>query len=142
LKKKGIVQGNGEKGQYQFTAKAMKLIQKNQPLALPAPAHFKKKKKAQKANGHAVGGAGKSNGIERAGRGSGPAALRALLTQGPMTPSEIRASLAGNGVSAKSVSGILDRGKRDKLIKKVGDKYELTAKGSKTDEAAATTVGA
>jgi hypothetical protein len=31
---------------------------------------------------------------------------------------------------------VLDRAKRDKIIKKVGDRYELTAKGNKAEEQA------
>jgi hypothetical protein len=59
-----------------------------------------------------------------------------------MTPTEIKAALGGKGVSIKSTSGIIDRAKRDKIIKKVGDKYELTAKGSKVDDTTTSTTGA
>jgi DNA-binding PadR family transcriptional regulator len=140
LKKKGIVQGNGAKGHYQMTAKAMRMMEKTSPLALPAPAHTKKKKLNGTAHGAATGGAGKTinaaaakTKIKRAPQGSGPAALRELLSVNPMTTSEIKEALDAKGVSSKSTSGIIDRAKRDKLIKKIGDKYELTAKGAKVD---------
>jgi DNA-binding PadR family transcriptional regulator len=139
LKKKGVIQGNGAKGHYQMTAKAMRMMEKNSPLALPAPAHTKKNKLNGAAHSAGHGGAGKTINATaktksgRAPQGSGPAALRELLTTSPMTPTEIRTALGEKGVSVKSTSGIIDRAKRDKLIKKVGDKYELTAKGAKVD---------
>ena len=40
---------------------------------------------------------------------------------------------AASGLSGKGVSGVLNRGKRDGIIKKVGDTYELTAKGQKIE---------
>ena len=41
-------------------------------------------------------------------------------------------------MSPKSVSGVLDRAKRDGLIKKNGTGYELTAKGQKIEMGAQT----
>jgi hypothetical protein len=138
LKKKGVVQGNGAKGHYQLTAKAMRMMVNNAPLALPAPAYTKKKKLNGARSAHGTGGAGKTINATptkdgRAKQGAGPAALRELLAASPMTTGEIKAALDAKGVSSKSTSGIIDRAKRDKIIKKVGDKYELTAKGAKVD---------
>lgn len=131
LKKEGVVQLAGKRT-YQFTAKAMRSLHvEAEPLALPKP--------PAKGNGHAKPKA-KSSPTKRAPQGAGPLALRQLLAErGPMTPKDVREALGEKGVGAKSMSGILDRSKRDGLIKKneKSGEYELTAKGRKLDEVTA-----
>jgi hypothetical protein len=127
LKKEGVLRQVG-KGTYQFTAHAMKAFAPT--LALPAPS----KTMHAKTNGQMKVKRGPSG--MRASPGGGPRVLRELLTLGGMTPGELRAGLAEHGISINSASGVLDRGKRDGLVKKVGDKYELTAKGRREQPAA------
>jgi Mn-dependent DtxR family transcriptional regulator len=70
----------------------------------------------------------------RASRGSGNIVLRATLNDGPLPSSDLRSRLAGKGISSKSIGGVLERAKRDGLLKKNGaDLYELTAKGQKIE---------
>jgi hypothetical protein len=136
LKKKGILVLIG-KGEYKFSAKAMHMMQKGAspeataaPLALPKP------------HSHAKGN-GKTKIVKtasgRAKQGAGPAALRELLSEkGSMKPIDIKQALDSKGVSSKSVSGILDRGRRDGMIKKLASgEYELTARGKQSSEASA-----
>jgi hypothetical protein len=114
LRKKGIASPTG-KGIHQLTAKARAKLGGGAVPALPAP-QVKR------------GAAG------RASPGSGPILLRAALGAGPVSPADLRKSLAERGMSAKSISGVLDRGKKQGFIKKNGsDLYELTAKGLKIE---------
>ena len=122
MRVKGIVQRVG-RGTYKLTAKATKAMQGDHaPIAaaapvgvpaLPAPAIRKTKS-------------------GRAPQGSGPLAVRAALNAGPVTPATLREQLASKGMSPKGVSGVVDRAKRDGLIRKTAaNLYELTAKGMK-----------
>jgi Mn-dependent DtxR family transcriptional regulator len=74
----------------------------------------------------------KSNG--RAPQGAGRQQLLQALTTSPGPRGTVTKVLVANGVSEKTVSGLFDRAKRDNLIKKVGDNWELTAAGKKTIE--------
>ena len=119
LSKKGLVERGEGAGMWQLTKKAMKqlngAVMPHEVKALPAP---------QVKHGPAG----------RAVPGSGPIILRAALDAGPVSSSSLRADLAGRGMSSKSISGVLDRGKKHGLIKKNGsDLYELTAKGLKIE---------
>jgi hypothetical protein len=70
----------------------------------------------------------------RAAPGSGNIVLRLALNGGPLGSSDLRSHMAGKGMSTKSISGVLDRAKRDGLVKLNGNKaYELTAKGQKIE---------
>jgi len=73
----------------------------------------------------------------RATPGSGPATLHAALSAagGPLPPKDLRAELAKHGMSPKSISGVLDRAKRDGIIKASGDGYVLTAKAQRMNGA-------
>ena len=115
LKKKGFSESGSEKGTHQLTAKAK--AQLGGALALPAPAG------AQVAHGPAG----------RAKPGSGNIVLRAALDAGPLTPIDLRKRMAAQGMSPKSVSGVLARAKDGGLIRKNGTGYELTAKGQKIE---------
>jgi hypothetical protein len=66
----------------------------------------------------------------RATPGRGPEILRASLASSdtPLSFADLRNSLKANGMSGKSVNGVLDRAKRDGIIKKTKDGYTLTAK--------------
>jgi Mn-dependent DtxR family transcriptional regulator len=127
LKRDGTVRRIGN-GLYQFSPRAMKMLVP--VLALPAPS----KTMHARTNGQMKVKRGPSG--MRASPGGGPRILRELLTHGGMSPGEIKAGLAEHGISINSASGVLDRGKRDGLVKKVGDKYELTAKGRREEPAA------
>jgi len=133
LKKKGLLVSH-RKGQYELSAKAQMMMRRGTtpgetraaPLALPKPHH-------NKANGqtHSKTKITKSS-SGRAKQGEGPMAVRQLLTEkSPMTANDIRLALDAKGLSPKSLSGILDRGRRDGLIKRLtnGTGYELTVKG-------------
>jgi hypothetical protein len=114
LRKQGLAEAASGKAMHQLTKKAMTQLGGARP-ALPAP-EVKR------------GPAG------RAAPGSGPIILRAALDAGPVSPTDLRKHLAGRGMSAKSISGVLDRGKKHGIIKKNGsDLYELTAKGQKIE---------
>jgi predicted transcriptional regulator len=117
LKSKHLIKSIG-KHDYALTEKAVKELGTDTPavtsplLALPAPARHKKGKRA-------------SPGVPRA-------ALVLVLTQTPgLRTAQVRESLSRNGMSAKSISGVIDRAKKDTIIKKVGDGWQLTAKGQK-----------
>jgi len=90
------------RGTYGLTAK---------PLALPAPVMAKRGPKG------------------RVIKNESQRALALSLTGGPLRPFQIAEFLANHGVSGKSLSGVLARGKRDGLIRKQGFAYVLTAKG-------------
>jgi hypothetical protein len=67
----------------------------------------------------------------RAPSGVGRTALLALLKETPgIKTGQIAAALLHHGVSKNSVSGVMDRARRDGVIKKTGDGYVLTAKGT------------
>jgi len=131
LKKKGIVKAAG-KGNWVLTPKAMRDLAKHaEPQLLPAPKPAAKPIGKAKSNGHKV-----IEHNERAERGTGPAALCETLRDGPLSVTDIRTNLEAKGVSGKSLSGFLDRGKRDGIIKKnASGLYELTAKGAKQSTA-------
>lgn len=72
----------------------------------------------------------------RASSGASRQVMLDALATAPMRSKDIAAQLVAAGVSARSLSGVLDRGKRDGIIKKNSDGlYELTAKGRKSGEA-------
>ncbi len=119
LRKQGLAEAAPGKAMHQLTKKAKAQLGGAIP-ALPAP---------QVKHGPAG----------RAAPGSGPIILRAALDAGPVSSSSLRAHLAGRGMSSKSITGVLDRGKKHGLIKKNGsDLYELTAKGMKIELGAQT----
>jgi Mn-dependent DtxR family transcriptional regulator len=107
------------KGVYQLTDKAMAGLGPHASVtpvtpALPAPV--------------------KRGPAGRASPGSGNIILRTVLNGAAMPSSDLRAQLAIKGMSSKSISGVLDRAKRDGLVKLNSDKaYELTAKGHKIE---------
>ena len=116
LKKKGIVESAG-KGMHRLTKKAMAGMQSAAaPIALPAPTV----KRGPKG---------------RASPGSGTILLRAALDAGPVPSSDLRANLARNGMSSKSISGVLDRARKGGFIKRDGTTglYALTARGQKLE---------
>lgn len=120
LKSRKAVRTNG-KGVYHLSDKAMAELSGTMPqaqtIAPRAPALPPPVKRGPKG---------------RAVPGSGPIVLKGALINGPLPSSDLRASLANKGMSSKSISGVLDRAKRDRLVKLNGDKaYELTAKGQK-----------
>lgn len=118
LRKKGLAEAGADKGVHQLTAKAR--AQLGGALALPAP------EGAQVAHGPAG----------RAKPGSGNIVLRAALDGGPLAPVDLRKRMAAQGMSPKSVSGVLARAKDGGLIRKNGTGYELTAKGQKIERQA------
>jgi hypothetical protein len=122
LKKKGLVEAGSGKGMWRLTRKvAMQLnigAATAKLPALPAPQVT-----------HGPKG--------RATPGSGNIVLRAALDAGPVSPATLRQHLASNGMSPKSVTGVLARAKQAGLIKKNGHGYELTAKGQKIEGASA-----
>jgi Mn-dependent DtxR family transcriptional regulator len=115
LHKKGLTKAVG-KGMHELTKLAQ--AQLGGVKALPAPA-------AAAPVNHGPGG--------RASPGSGNIVLRTILADGPKTPADVRAQAADKGVSPKSISGVLDRARKNGLIKKNGNGYELTAKGQKIE---------
>jgi hypothetical protein len=117
LRKQGLAEAAAGHAMHQLTKKARAQLGVAVTPALPAPTTTKVKK--------GPGG--------RATPGSGNVVLKAILTEGPKTPSEVRASAAVMGVSPKSITGVLDRAKKSGLIKKNGAGYELTAKGQKIE---------
>jgi len=121
LQKKGLTKSIG-KGMHELTkaARSQLGIAAAAPavvpaLAAPAPSPVK----------HGPGG--------RASPGSGNIVLKAILSDGPKSPADVRALAAEKGVSPKSISGVLDRARKNGLIKKNGTGYELTAKGQKIE---------
>lgn len=72
----------------------------------------------------------------RAAPGTGPALLREALQGGaPMKTPQIRETLAKQGMSPKAVDGVIQRGKRDGIIRHGDEGYALTAKGEKMNGA-------
>jgi DNA-binding PadR family transcriptional regulator len=116
LRQKGIIESAG-KGMWQLTHKTRRQL--GDVKALPAP---------QIKHGPAG----------RATPGSGPILLRSALAAGPMAPAELRMHLGSNGMSPKSISGVIWRAREAGLIKKLtnGSGYELTAKGQKIETGA------
>ena len=118
LKRKGIVKGTGEKGTIELTAKARKSIKGHEDSAirlLPKP----------RANGKHPPG-------QRLQKNEGPMRLYRFIAKqdGPVGRQRIAEFLVSVGNSAKSMAGILDRGKQGGLLKSAGaGLYELTAKG-------------
>jgi hypothetical protein len=121
LHKKGLTKTIG-KGLHQLTAKAV--AQLGGAVAGAAPAAVAALPAPQVKHGPAG----------RAVPGSGPIILRTALGAGPKGSSDLRRQLAEQGMSTKSISGVLDRGRKQGLIKKNGTGlYELTAKGMKIE---------
>jgi DNA-binding PadR family transcriptional regulator len=112
LKKKRLIETDSNK-----VHTALKVVQVEAVVpALPSPSKPK--------ISHGPGG--------RASPGSGNIVLKSILSSGPKTPGEIRKLVAENGVSAKSISGVMERARKSGLIKRNGaGVYELTAKGQK-----------
>src|SRR4051812_7453811 len=75
---------------------------------------------AQKLNGHAPEAPVKKGPAGRAARGQTAMVLRSALTgqSFPLSASQIAEALYAHGMSAKSLSGVLHRAKRDGLVKK------------------------
>jgi hypothetical protein len=126
LRKKGIAKAIGT-GTIELTAKARKSINGHEADAiklLPKP-------RAAATNGRLP------EGRKRQSPGAGQKVMLAMLAQGPAKAEEIGQRLEAHQMSASSRSGILDRAKRDGLVKSDGKgTYELTAKGRTTAEAA------
>lgn len=124
LKKRGLTEANGKRGHHQLTKGARAMMEGgeepgSQPmLALPAPAHAKRRKRGKDG---------------RALPGSGNRILRSVLNGHAVPGGELRAAMAKHGMSPKSVSGVLDRAKRDGFIRRGADGYSLTAKGHKLE---------
>jgi hypothetical protein len=119
LRKQGLAEAAPGKAMHQLTKKALAQLGGARP-ALPAPEV-------------------KRGPSGRASPGSGPIILRAALDAGPASPTDLRKRLADQGMSPKSISGVLDRGRKHGIIKKNGsDLYELTAKGQKIEMGAQT----
>jgi hypothetical protein len=121
LRKKGLAEAGEGKAMHQLTAKTRAQLGGGAPAlpVLPAPVKHGPK-------GRAV-------------PGSGQIVLRAALDAGPVSPSDLRASLGVRGMSEKSIQGVLHRAKRDGIVKQNGAKlYELTAKGQKIELGGAT----
>jgi biotin operon repressor len=119
LKQKHLIKAIG-KHAYALSDKAARELGGEQPqgkpLALPAP-----KRKDQK----------------RASPGVARTTLLVLLVKSPgLRTMQIREALSQHGMSPKSISGIIERGKTDAVIKKNGEGWELTAKGQKLASAA------
>jgi hypothetical protein len=117
LRKQGLSESAQGHGMHQLTDKAMVQLGNVTP-ALPAP-EIKRVPSG------------------RAAPGSGQIVLRAALDAGPVSPGSLRSHMAGKGMSSKSISGVLERAKRDGIIKKNGSGYELTAKGKNVELGAA-----
>lgn len=114
MRTQGLIEAGPSKGTHQLTAAARAQLG-GAPPALPAP----DVKRGPKG---------------RAVPGSGPIILRTVLEAGPKSPTDLRKHLAENGMSAKSISGVLDRARKQGLVKKNGaNLYELTAKGQKIE---------
>jgi hypothetical protein len=123
MRKKGLVEGAESAATWQLTKKATAQLNKAMPAVTPAvPAMAALPAPAVK---HGPSG--------RAVPGSGAIVLRAALATGPMTSKDLRSKLTEGGMSAKGVSGVLDRARKAGLIKKNGKGYELTAKGQKIE---------
>ena len=112
LRKRGLSESAPGAGMHQLTVKAMGQLGAVKALPSPAITHGPK---------------------GRATPGSGTIVLRSALDAGPVSPGALRDHMSSLGVSPKSLSGVLFRAKRDGLIKKNGEGYELTAKGQKID---------
>lgn len=123
LQKKGLTKSIG-KGMHELTKKALHQLGGAVQMvpALPAPSPTPATVK------HGPAG--------RASPGSGNIVLRTILAAGPLTPADVRARASAQGMSAKSVAGVIDRAKKGGLIKKNGSGYELTAKGQKIETGA------
>lgn len=115
LKKQGLIEKAEGTSMWQLSHKAR--TQLGDVKALPAPE-------------------AKRSPTGRAAQGSGPILLRSALAEGPLAPVDLRKQLGSRGMSPKSISGVLDRAKRDGLIRKNGTGYELTAKGQKIETGA------
>jgi DNA-binding IscR family transcriptional regulator len=113
LRKQGLAEAGEGPGMHQLTHKAR--AQLGAIKALPAPAKVS----------HGPSG--------RASQGSGNIILRTILNDGAKSPAEVRAHAVEQGMSPKSINGVLDRAKKAGLIKKNGQGYELTAKGQKIE---------
>jgi DNA-binding HxlR family transcriptional regulator len=120
LRKQGLIEAGDGFGMHRLTHKAQAEL--GLVKALPAPSSPPIK--------HGPKG--------RAVKGSGNIVLKAILSDGPKSPSDLRALAGERGVSERSMSGVLNRAKRDGLIKKNGAGYVLTAKGEKIDMGGAT----
>lgn len=118
LKKKGVVKSLGA-GNWELTEKAKRQLINGDasPKLLPAPANGKSHKAAGRTR-----------------RGNARDIMLRTLAAEPKRPFEIAEQLDAGGASAKAISGVLDRARRDKLVKKVGDNYELTAAGKHAAE--------
>lgn len=91
---------------------------------------------AQKLNGHApeaLGAPVKKGPAGRAVPGQAVAVLRAVLRDQALSMGQIAEAIGAHGMSAKSITGVLARAKRDGLVKKDGSGYALTAKGRNAD---------
>lgn len=119
LKKLGIVANNGDG--WHLTAKVKAAMQGNghdstaAPIALPAPRKVSKGPKG------------------RASQGAGAKVLLEVLAPGGKPGSDIRAAMAAAGMSTKSISGVLDRGRKAGIVKRdpKSNLFELTARGIK-----------
>ncbi|MBT1509354.1 hypothetical protein KIP88_02470 [Bradyrhizobium sp. SRL28] len=124
LRKKGITEAGEGSGTHRLTRKAAQHIHGGKAVAAKAPADTPALPAPQVAHGPKG----------RAVPGSGNIILRNILGEGAKTPAEVRSLAAAQGMSPKSVSGVLDRARKGGLIKRNGNNgYELTAKGQKIE---------
>lgn len=120
LKKEGIIKSVGT-GLYEMAIRPRDGQVVPSQLALPAPTKTQSGRNAQ---------------------GAGPALMLVILQRhaAPLPSGALREQLGSQGIGLKSVSGIVGRAIRDKLIKRngVGKNivYELTSKGQHAAEAA------
>jgi hypothetical protein len=112
---------------YQFTPRAMAAA--GLTLALPKPDKPAKPKKQAAKPKHAAKTA-KPEKKKRASPGAATAALQAVLADGPKQAGEIKIGLAKHGVSANSVSGVLERGVKSGVLKHVGKDYSLASRAN------------
>jgi hypothetical protein len=135
LKKKKVVQ-SPHAGEYELTDKAKReLLPDHAPKLLTGPkTNGAKPAKTKAAKLHKGPGG-------RPSPGSGWKMLRAALDGGALKRAELITKLAESGMSEKSVSGIMARADRDKLIKNAGEigVWELTPKGRSQQPAEAAT---
>ncbi|TYL87458.1 hypothetical protein [Bradyrhizobium cytisi] len=117
LRKQQLAEPGQGRAVWQLTHKAR--AQLGNVKALPAPP--------------AAAPAIKRGPADRAAPGSGNILLRSALDGGTKPPKELREIMGSKGMSAKSISGVLERAKKRGLIKKNGAGYELTAKGQKIE---------
>jgi hypothetical protein len=127
LKEKGMVRRTADKA-WELTAKARReLMPDGAVKLLPKPrAHHA----SAHANGHSTAPTIEHGPKGRATPGSGWKLLRHALDAGPLKREDLIKQITASGISEKSITGVLERSKRDKLTTNDGHgTWQLTAKG-------------